>query len=84
MSVIYCYYIIDVVSCLCELVSVSDSRGLHVEYLEISIILSKQQFMTHSQYFEYPVISVNDSDGVEWLSTGSGNHFKYMKPLHST
>jgi hypothetical protein len=50
MSVIYCYYIIDVIS-LCELVSVSDSRGLHVEYLEISIILSKQQFLTHSQYF---------------------------------
>ena len=50
MTIIYCYYIIDVTS-LCELVSVSDSPGLHVEYLEISIYLSKQQFLTHSLYF---------------------------------
>ena len=83
MSVIYCYYIIDVTT-LCELVSVSDSQGLHVEYLEISIILSKKQFLTHSQYFGYPVLSVNDSDGLEWLSTRSGHHFKYMKLLLST
>ena len=40
MSVIYCYYIKDVIS-LCELASVSDTGGLNVEYLEISIILSK-------------------------------------------
>ena len=40
MSVIYCYYIIDA-NCLCELVSVSDNGGLNVEYLEISVILSK-------------------------------------------
>ena len=50
MSVINCYYIIDVIS-LCELVSESDSRGLHVEYLEISYVLSKQQFLTHFHYF---------------------------------
>ena len=47
MSVIYSYYIIDFKS-LCELVSVSDSRGVHVKYLEKSISLSKKQFMTHS------------------------------------
>ena len=82
MTVIYCYYITDVIS-LCELVSVSDSRGLHVEYLEISIILSKQQFLTHSQYFVYIVLSVNNFDLLEWLSSGIG-HFKYMKPLLST
>ena len=83
MTIINCYYITDVTA-LCELVSVSDSRGVHVEYLEISKILSKQQFMTHSQYFAYPVRSVNDSDGVKWLSTGSGHHFKYMKLVLST
>ena len=77
MSVINCYYIMDSVS-LCELVSVSHSRGVHVEYLEISIMLSKKQ------YFVYIALSVNDSDGVEWLSTGSGHHFKYMKLLIST
>ena len=71
MSIIYWYYIIDKIS-LCELVSVSDSRGVHVEYLEISIILSKKQFMTHSQYFIYPVRSVNDCDQLEWLRNGSG------------
>ena len=40
MSVIYCYYILDDIY-LCELVSVSDIGGLNVEYLEISIRLSK-------------------------------------------
>ena len=83
MSLIYCYYIKDVISCLCELVSVSDTGGLHVEYLEISIILSKSQFLTHSQYFVYPALSVNNFDLLEWLRNGIG-HFKYMKPLLST
>ena len=82
MSVIYCYYIIDAVS-LCELVSVSDSRGFHVEYLEISIMLSKKQFMAQSQYFIYPGLSGNDSDLLEWLINRS-NHVKYMKLLEST
>jgi hypothetical protein len=74
MSVIDCYYIKDVI-CLSELVSVSDSRGVHVEYLEISLILSKQQFMTHSQYFVCPGRSFNDCDKHEWLSDRRG-HFK--------
>ena len=50
MIVIYCYYITDATS-LFELVSVSDYGGLNVEYLEISIRLSKMQFMTRSHYF---------------------------------
>ena len=41
MSVIYCYYIIDEDTSLSELVSVSDTRGLNVKYLEISVKLSK-------------------------------------------
>ena len=41
MSVIYCYYVIDEDTSLCEFVSVSDSGGFYVEYLEISIKLSK-------------------------------------------
>ena len=61
MSVICCYYIIDA-TCLCELVSVSDSRGLHFEYLKISKRLSKQQFLTHSQYFVYIFLSRNLRD----------------------
>ena len=80
MNVIYCYYIIDA-AYLCEFLSVSESRGVQVEYLELSPTMSKQQFMTHSQYFVYPVLSVNDSDWLEWLSTGNSNHFKYMKLL---
>ena len=81
MSLISCYYITDVIS-LCELVTVSDSRGLNVEYLEISLALSKQQFLTHSQYFVNPGLSVNNFDLLEWLSSGSG-HFKYMKLLYT-
>jgi hypothetical protein len=61
MSVINCYYIIDVVS-LCELVSVSDTGGLNVKYFQISILLPQQQFMTHSQYFEYIMLSGNLRD----------------------
>jgi hypothetical protein len=59
-------------------VSVSDSRGVYVEYLEISITLTKQQFLTQFQYFEYMVRSFNESDGQEWLCNGR-SHFKYMK-----
>ena len=66
MSLINCYYITDVAS-LCELVSVSDSRGLYVEYLEISLLLSKQQFLTHFQYFLYIGLSVNNFDLLKWL-----------------
>ena len=40
MSVIDCYYVIDVI-CLCESVSARDIGGFNVEYLEISLILSK-------------------------------------------
>ena len=40
MSVINCYYILDVIS-LCELVSVSDFGGLNVNYLQISRELSE-------------------------------------------
>ena len=61
MSVINCYYIIDVVS-LCELVSVSDTGGLNVKYFQISILLPQQQFMTHSQHFEYIMLSGNLRD----------------------
>ena len=82
MTVINRYYIKDVI-CLSEQVSVSDSRGVHVEYLEISITRSKQQFMTHSQYFEYTGLSVNDCDKHEWLSDGR-DHFKNMKLPIST
>jgi hypothetical protein len=40
MSVINCYYIIDVAS-LCEIVSVSDFGGVNVNYLQITRILSE-------------------------------------------
>ena len=82
MSVINCYYITDVIS-LCELVSVSDTRGLYDKYLQISIILPQYEFIAHSQYFPYPAFSVNNFDWNEWLSEGSG-HFKYMQlALHT-
>ena len=82
MSVINCYYIIDVI-CLCELVSVSDTGGLNVKYLQISIKLPQYKFMAHSQYFEYHLLSINEFSSNEWLSEGSG-HSKYMQPLLST
>jgi hypothetical protein len=77
MSVINCYYIIDVVS-LCELASVSDFGGLNVEYLQISRELSEKQLIANSQYFVHPILSCNLSDWCEWLSEGS-THFKYME-----
>ena len=61
MSVINCYYIIDAAS-LYELVSVSDTGGLNVKYFQISILLPQQQFMTHSHYFEYIMLSGNLRD----------------------
>jgi hypothetical protein len=47
MSAIYCYYIIDMVS-LCELMSVSDTGGLSVKDLQISISLPQYKFIAHS------------------------------------
>ena len=41
MSIIYCYYVINVIS-LFELVTTHDIRVLHVKHLQISIILSQQ------------------------------------------
>ena len=67
MSVINCYYIIDVVS-LCELVSVSDTGGLNVKYLQISSFLPQYKFIPHSQYFTYQGLSINHFDWNEWLS----------------
>jgi hypothetical protein len=40
MSIIYCYYVIDVI-CLSEPVSISDIGVLHVKHLQISIALSE-------------------------------------------
>ena len=82
MSVIYCYYIFDSAS-LCELVSVSDTGGLNVKYLQISISLPQYKLITNSQYFVYRVLSINNFDWNEWLSEGSG-HFKYMQLPSST
>ena len=82
MSVINCYYIIDVIS-LCELVSVSDTGGLNVKYLQISIRLPQYKFIGYSHYFIYPVLSINNFDWNEWLSEGS-SHFKYMQLPLST
>jgi hypothetical protein len=76
MSVINCYYIIDGPS-LCELVSVSDTGGLHVKYFQISFALPQYKFMTYSQYFLYSVLSVNHFSRSKWLSKGS-SHFKYV------
>jgi hypothetical protein len=70
MSVINCYYIIDVAS-LCELVSVSDSGGLNINYFQISTSLPQYQLMTHSQYFLYRILSSNLCDGIKWLREGS-------------
>jgi hypothetical protein len=77
MSVINCYYIMDVTP-LCEPVRVSDTGGLNVKFLQLSPGLSQYKFMAHSQYFVYIVPSVNNLDWNEWLSDGSG-HFKYMQ-----
>ena len=77
MSVINCYYILDLIS-LFELVSASDTRGLNVKYLQISTVLPQYKLIAHSQYFEYPALSINNFDWNEWLSEGSG-HFKYMQ-----
>ena len=77
MSVINCYYITDAIS-LCELVSVSDTGGLNVKYLQISSGLPQYKLITNSQYFVHPVLSINNFDWNEWLSEGSG-HIKYMQ-----
>jgi hypothetical protein len=54
MSVIYCYYIIDAIS-LCELVSVSDSGGLNVKYLEIwQSVLQKRWSWLGAKYLVGP------------------------------
>jgi hypothetical protein len=82
MCVFNCYYIIDSAN-LSELVIGSDSRGADVEYLKISMILSKKQFLTHSQYCVNILRSVNDSDGQEWSCNGRSN-FKYIKLELST
>ena len=79
MSVINCYYIKDVTT-LYELVSVSDTGGLNVKYLQISQELPQYKLIAHSQYFVYPVLSINNFDWNEWVSEGSG-HFKYMQLL---
>ena len=82
MSFINCYYINYVFS-LCELVSVSDTRGLYVKYLQISLILPQYKFIPHSQYFEYRPLNVYDFDLNEWLNKGSSD-FKYEQLLVST
>jgi hypothetical protein len=82
VGVINCYYITDGAT-LFELVSVSDTGGLNVKYLQISVDLPQYKFMVHSQYLEYPVLSVNHFYWNEWLSEGSG-HFKYLQLLDST
>ena len=74
MSVINCYHIMDII-CLCELVSVSDTRGLNVEYFQKSRALSEQQLITHSEYFVYIILSCDNFDWCEWLSKAS-SHFK--------
>ena len=82
MSVINCYYIIDVIS-LCELVSVSDTGGLNVKYLQISTFLPQYKFISDSQYFENKSLSVNNFDWNEWLREGI-DHIKYMQLLISS
>ena len=82
MSVINCYYIIDAIS-LCELVSVSDTGGLNVKYLQISLGLPQYKFILRSQYFLCRVLSINNFDWNEWLSEGSC-HFKYVQLPYST
>jgi hypothetical protein len=51
MSVINCYYIIDVTS-FCELVSMSDTGGLNVIYFQPPVALPQYQLITNFQYFE--------------------------------
>jgi hypothetical protein len=76
MSIIYCYYVIDVMS-LFEHVSTGDIRVLHVNHFQTSPSLSQQQVITHSQYFEYKTLSGNLNDWYEWISEGR-SHFKYV------
>jgi hypothetical protein len=82
MSVIYCYYINDATS-LCEPVSTRDIAGVNFNYFQPPCTLPQYQLMTHSQYFEYTILSSNLCDGCEWLSHGSC-HFKYLKIVVST
>jgi hypothetical protein len=77
MSVINCYYIEDGIS-LWELVSVSDTGGLNVKYLQISYTLPQYKLWVHSQHFAYRVLNVNDFDWNKRLSEASG-HFKYVQ-----
>ena len=62
MVVINCYYVMDGAT-LCELMSARDIEGLNVYYLQPTVTLSQKQLMTHSQRFEYPLLSSNLSDG---------------------
>jgi hypothetical protein len=57
---------------------VSDTGGLNVEYLQISLELPQYKFIAYSQYFENPALRDNNFDWNEWLREGSG-HFKFMK-----
>ena len=79
MRVIYCYNIIGVVS-LCELVSVSDTGGLNIKDLQISIALPQYKFIPQSQYFVYSALSFKNLYWNEWLSKGSG-HLNYEQFL---
>jgi hypothetical protein len=76
MSVINCYYIVDVI-CLCELVSTRDIAGLDVNYLEPPVSLPQYQLMTHSQYFKNHMLSFNLYDGCEWFCERR-SQFKYL------
>jgi hypothetical protein len=66
MSVINCYYIIDVTP-LCELVRTRDIAGLDVNNFQLPATLPQNQLMTHSQYFINHMLSFNLFDGCEWF-----------------
>ena len=68
---------------LFELFSVSDSGGPKVKFFQISIVLTQYEFISRSQYFVYPVLSVNHFDWNKWLSERCGD-LKYVQLLEST
>ena len=82
MRVVNCCDIIDVIS-LSELVRTRDIGGVNVKYLQPPPILPQQQLMTHSQYFEYQLLSCNLYRRREWLREGR-SHTKYLKIAGST
>ena len=80
MSIINCYYLIDVAERSdLHLGRMSHSGSAHVENFQPPLLFTKQQFTTLSQHAVYSVFSHSQCDLSERVSEGR-SHFKYEQP----